>query len=106
MSSYIERPRQVFPPEITFSTLLTEGSEALRDGCEDIQEHRRLQVGDEAHVVLGEAFQERVVRLAQLPILLQHRDTKCQATEKRKAGTVQGKWPSIILERVNLLKQN
>lgn len=65
--------------------LLTKSSEPLWDRCENIQEHWRLQVGDEAHVVLGETFQEWVVRLAQFPILLQHRDTECQATEKQKA---------------------
>lgn len=68
------------------SRTLTESSEALWDGREDVQEYGRLQVGDEAHVVLGEALQQRVVRLAQFPILLQHRDANRQATGERKSG--------------------
>lgn len=84
----------------------TKSGESLRDRGEDVQEHGRLQVGDEAHVVLGETLQERVIGLAQLPVLLQHRDTGCQATHKRRRhGTAQRKLPSIILEMINLLKE-
>ena len=58
-------------------------------------------------MVLGETFQERVISLAQFPILLQHGDTECQATQKlQRHVTAQCKLPSIILEMMNLLQEN
>lgn len=57
---------------------VTECGEPFGDGGQDVHDHVGLQAGDEVHVVLGENFQQGIVGLAELGIILREKEEKSQ----------------------------